>query len=318
MSFFSVKKRIDARRRYGSRDFQVKIREAKAYKRVFDPNPSGFFTRILFVFGFRSKTVRYFIFIIFIIAFYFLVISTDLLVKNITISGNSQVSTEQILNVLNNEGNHRIFLIKQSNYFLFTKNRASQMLSKNIPYVKEIVQFNKSWPSHASLEIKERVPVFALKANNQMYLVDEDGMVMSKVIEVPKHLFIVEDQVVEDYGILENLPNPKLFAFIISTQKQWDSKINSPLVLVKIPGKASPEAQFVSQEGWAAFFDISRPVLSQLGNLALILNREIPVKNRAKLAYIDLRMSKWAYYCYKDSPCEVKPQQVEEESKATE
>ena len=318
MSFFTAKKRIDARRRYGSRDFQTKVKEAKAYKRVFDPNPAGFFTRALFMFGLRSKATRYLVAVVFIVAFYFLVISSDLLIKDIAVSGNYQVSTDQILNTLNEQGNRRVFLIKQNNYFLFTRGRANGMLVKNIPYVKEIVQFNKSWPSRASIEIRERAPVFVLKANNRMYLVDEDGMVMTEVTIEPKNLFIVEDQVIEDYGIMENLPNPKLFAFIISTQKQWNSKISSPIVLVKIPGKASGEVQFVSAEGWGVFFDISRPVLSQVGNLALILSREIPASRRTQLAYIDLRLSKWAYYCYKNSPCEVKPQQPAEEQKPVE
>lgn len=65
--------------------------------------------------------------------------------------------------------------------------------------------------------------------------------------------------------------------------------------------------QFVSSEGWEVFFDINRAVDSQLSNLNLIITRQVPAKNRLELAYIDMRVDKSVYLCYKSSACVEQP-----------
>jgi hypothetical protein len=50
-------------------------------------------------------------------------------------------------------------------------------------------------------------------------------------------------------------------------------------------------------------FDTTRSVITQLNDLSVLLNKQIAAKDRARLAYIDLRLAKWAYYCFKATPC---------------
>ena len=83
----------------------------------------------------------------------------------------------------------------------------------------------------------------------------------------------------------------------------------------KVPGIAASEAQFVTSEGWGVFFDVNRSVASQLSNLSLLLSRQIPAKDRNRLAYIDLKLPKWAYYCFKNTPCSSVSKPTEEEIK---
>jgi hypothetical protein len=52
------------------------------------------------------------------------------------------------------------------------------------------------------------------------------------------------------------------------------------------------------------FFSTDRPVTNQLSNLSILLAKQIAAGDRARLAYIDLRLSKWAYYCFKATPCQ--------------
>jgi hypothetical protein len=93
--------------------------------------------------------------------------------------------------------------------------------------------------------------------------------------------------------------------------KSWNTKINTPIVSAKFPGKSSSEAQFVTAMGWDVIFDTGRPVSVQLADLAVILSKQINPTELPNLAYIDLRLAKWAYYCFKASPCEQKEKPAE-------
>jgi hypothetical protein len=145
-----------------------------------------------------------------------------------------------------------------------------------------------------------------LKSLDQYYLIDDEGIVVKTTAD-SQNLLVVEDTVEESFATGEALPNPKLAPFIISTNQSWSGKLTSSITGVKFPGKASNEVHFTSSEGWIVFFDINRSAISQLTSLALILNREIPAQNRTRLAYIDLRLSQRAYYCYNESACVEQP-----------
>lgn len=298
------KHRKSQKNRFHSREFKTKVAQARSFKRLLGNGRSWFYR-----FFIQSKSGRFLGILILMILAYYLFLSPRFRIVEAEVSGNQQVSADQIQTALSKIGEDRTFLIPKNHFLLMTKGYTQKVLTSQIPIVKEVVKTHRVWPNRIQLEIVERNEGFILKTNEENYLVDEEGIVIKQSPE-EKDLLVVENQVEENVAISEAL-NPKLAAFIISTQKQWPNKVNSPINLVKMPGKAAQEVQFVSAEGWSALFDINRPVLSQLSNLALILNKQIPAKDRSRLAYIDLRLEKWAYYCYKNSPCQAESQQHE-------
>ena len=148
-----------------------------------------------------------------------------------------------------------------------------------------------------------------IESNGNYFLVNDEGSVVSQ-IESPQKLLVVHDQLVENFVRGETLPNQKLAPFILSMNKSWSSKMSVGIDSVKFPGKSSNDVQFLTKAGWAVFFDTARPVSVQLASLAVILSKQIGQAKLAQLAYIDLRISKWAYYCFKESACEQKEQPV--------
>src|SRR5437868_4920324 len=115
MIFSTHRKKMEPRRRYGSRTFRDKIKTAASYKRIFNPDRGFKFLPS------SNRALRAGIFaavIVVLVAVYYLTISSAFLVTNITIKGNRQVSTGQILDVLDTDSNSRLFLMKKNNYFL--------------------------------------------------------------------------------------------------------------------------------------------------------------------------------------------------------
>jgi cell division septal protein FtsQ len=301
MIFSKHRRKINADKRFKTKVFQSKVKQAQNYKRIIpiSLNPKS---RWMVLFGFRSRLIQ--------IAWaggigvfaYFFIFSGYLKISAIEISGHDRVSGEQVQMVLDSLNSKRTALIPNSNFFLLTRGRFNQTLTQAVPMIKEVKSYKRVWPNKIVVELTERNPGFVMRSNNQDYLVDEEGVVV-RSDATGLNLPLVVDQVIENFDVGEPLPNTRMVTFILSTHKQWDSKISSPITETKIPGKASNEVQFVTQEGWTVFFDTERAVTSQLGNLALILSKQIKASERSNLAYIDLRLSKWAYFCFKNTPC---------------
>lgn len=308
MKIFSPHRRkMEAKRRYGSKEFQNKVKKAQNYKRVFDPNARGFWSAIVRTLRLDSILIRITTAVVILGLAYLLFISPYFLVYQVTVSGNEQVQTAQIEQVFKDETASRWIFIPKNHLVLLSKSAMQETLTGKLPLLKEIKTYKRVWPNRIEFEIIERHPGFALTVDSKIYLIDDEGLVVKEIPDA-QGLPAVFDQVSEPVQVGERLNNTKLVAFILSAARQWPNKINPQLKEVKIPGKAATQAQFMSAEGWGVFFDANRPAESQLSNLSLILARQIPANRRLQLAYIDLRFDKWAYYCYKDQPCEAQPQ----------
>lgn len=291
--------------------FRNRIKLAANYKRVFNPNPRTWFSKILAKLGLASKFWRAIVVVIFLVIVYFLCISPKFLITSVAVEGNSQVSTEAIKDVVETSGRSRLFFIKKNSFFLMTQGRINKLLTAALPTIKEATS-SRTWPNQIKIQIKERLPGFVIETNGNYFLVDEDGIVVSQLDPPPpKNLLIVKDQLTEDFASGEALSNSKLSSFVLSLNRQWNGKVSSRIASIKFPGKESTDVQFVSEEGWSVMFDTGRSVVAQLNSLSVLLNKQIAPKDRSRLAYIDLRLAKWAYYCFNATPCS---QQAQEET----
>ena len=318
MKIFSKHRRkLEPQRRFGTRDFQSKVQKAQNYKRVFRAPASGWLEKFWRRIGLGSKWWRRLGLLAVAVILYFLIISPEFVITEYQISGNSQVSTQSILDVLRHAGESRWFLIKEADYFLMTRGRVNALLTSQLPTIKEITNYRRIWPRGAAITVKERTPGFVIKSSDKYFLIDEDGVVV-KHLDAPGDLIVAEDSVVEDFGTGETLPNHKMAPFIVSMVRAWPGKISVGLSGVVFPGKSADVIQFNSAEGWSVSFDLDRPVNSQLANLNLLLTKQIPAGERPNLAYIDLRSSKWAYYCFKGAACQQQPAQEDQAAGETE
>jgi len=302
MKIFSTHRRkIDANRRYRGPEFQSKVKNAANYKRVFNYNPAKWYKGLGGWFQARGAVWRTLGVITALLLVYFMVISASLSVTNFSITGNTTIPTENIDEVLQTKGSARSFFIRKNNFFLMSEGRVNQLLVSSMPEIKS-VNTKRSWPNKLAVEIIERNPGFVIVSANQYYLVDDEGVVVKPVPDSTGFLR-VENQLAEDFKVGEML-DTKFAPFVTTMARRWEEKISSPVAYVKFPGKASIEAEFVTVMGWSVIFDINRSAIGQLENLNLLLSRQVPARDLPQLAYVDLRLTKWAYYCFKASPCE--------------
>jgi hypothetical protein len=76
MKIFSPHRRkMEAKRRYGGKEFQNKVKKAQSYKRIFDPNGRGFMSGLFRALGLESILIRIVLIAVLLVAGYFLFIS---------------------------------------------------------------------------------------------------------------------------------------------------------------------------------------------------------------------------------------------------
>ncbi|HTL39507.1 MAG TPA: FtsQ-type POTRA domain-containing protein, partial [Methylomirabilota bacterium] len=195
--FSSHRRKLEPKRRFGGREFQNKVKAQLNYKRVFNQPRVGWFNNLWYKIGLGSKIWRWSVFVVFVLIFYFLVLSPRFVIANIKVSGNSQINTQQILDVLNHEGNNRIFLMKKASFFLMSRGMVNKILTTNIPTIKSVTEYKRIWPNSAELTVEERTPGFALRSNGKYFLVDDEGTVV-KPLSDPEGLILADDTVIED------------------------------------------------------------------------------------------------------------------------
>ncbi|HEX5429680.1 MAG TPA: FtsQ-type POTRA domain-containing protein [Patescibacteria group bacterium] len=310
MKIFSKhRKKLEPHRRFGSREFQSKLTSAKNYKRNLGLKSRGSALADIFSKTGLSKAGTFAALLVLAGIIYFAAFSPYFLVKDINVSGNSRIPSQTIVSEIDSLSQKRFFLVPENSLLFLSQGRLSGIFKKNLPDISEVI-LSRHWPDKISLQVTERNPSFVLSATGENFLVDDQGFVIRQVVQNP-NLLQVADQVSEDVSPGSTIGG-KIVPFIVSMQKQWPGKITIPIASAKIPGKAASEVEFVSTEGWSVLFSTDLPVATQLDSLQLLLSRQITPANRAKLSYIDLRLAKWAYYCYKDTPC----QQTSEQSQA--
>lgn len=315
MRIFSTHRRkLDPSRRFGSRAFQDKVKNAANYKRVFTFNPTKWYHGLGGWFSARGAVWRSVGVIVVMAIAYFMFFSRALSINDISVSNNHSITTESIQDALIQSGNSRFFLLRENNFFLMTEGRVNAALAKAIPEVK-FVETQRTWPNKISIKVIERNPGFVILSAGNYFLVDDEGTVV-KQVQSPENFLVAEDQLLENFAQGETL-STKLAPFVTSMNKLWPAKVNTPIARAKFPGKAGSDVEFVTSSGWSVLFSLDRPAREQLNNLVLLLNKQISARDQEKLAYIDLRLNKWAYYCLKASPCQSQEQPEAQEEETT-
>lgn len=237
MKIFSPHRRkMEAKRKYGGKEFQNKVKKAQEYKRIYDPRNSTWIQAFLRTFHLESRITQFFVIAIIGVIGYYLFISPYFLLKDISVSGTERVSIEQVQNALREAGKERWFFIPKTHLLLLSKNYAEQLIIERLPLVKELNSFKRVWPDKVEVEIVERRPGFAFEVGGQNYLIDEEGVAVKELDDLSGLPHVI-DQVNEDMKVGEQLTNTKLVAFILSASRQWPSKIQPALKEIKVPGK---------------------------------------------------------------------------------
>ena len=243
------------------------------------------------------------IFAIIISGFYFLFFYPGFQLKNILISGNQKVKTEDLESVVLNDASTglvnfwKIKINSKSLLFVDDKKINTDIL-KSFPEIGE-VKINKNFLQTITLNVSERKPIGEYcQADNSCFSIDADGVVFDQVSAVPENVTIVR-QALENGQVFsgEQIINQNIISSIDKIQQNLKDnfKINLTQALITSPVRLD----VITSENWKIYFDLdpNSDIGLQITKLNVLLNGGISAVSRKKLRYIDLRPKDRAIVC---------------------
>ena len=216
----------------GSKNKYQKIRRSAMRKRHFSRgNVNEYFHKKSNPNTWQNKVVFFFLSFILIYVTYFLFFSNYFKINQIIIEGNEEIPSlelEEKCNDLLSRG--RFLFAKNDNYFLFDIEELKERLSKD--YLFEELKIEKKYFSTIFINLKEKPHKLFYIIDDNSYLIDENGMVISRldyqeiipeesedrrdkgkimVKEIPKQLVVnqedideQEEKIVKDHELYES------------------------------------------------------------------------------------------------------------------
>jgi hypothetical protein len=255
----------------------------KKNKRSFKKRKKGFLPKILFSIGVFSS-------IIILSAGAFLLFSPRFQIKELSVAGNTDVSTDDIKRIATEQMQKSFSVlgkeVKTGSIFLSVTGGVD-MLKATFPQI-ESISIKKSFPNGLSLEITEKTPYAnwcEQYETSKCYLVDKKGSFIKDILETDGTLMIVNEK--EKY---EEIEKKEIFIHL--------EKIRGELVRDLINTNSfnifKDKVVVRSNLNCDIIFNIYGDLDWQIEKLGIVLKNGKYSKDLNKLEYIDLRFGNQA------------------------
>ena len=239
------------------------------------------------------------ILIVFIGLFYFLVFSSFFQIKEIKISGNQKVLTEDLENTIQNQIVRNLFFFPTKSIFLVNLNKTKEAILGKFPQIIQI-SFKRKFPYTLEAKIEERKPVAVFDQGEKNFLLDKEGIIFEEVAEVGDYLKIKSSNQNQPLNLGDKVVEKELLLSILETGSKLRNDFKIPLEEFLVVSDERFNAKTL--EGWEIYFNLKGDLSWQLTKLKADLEEEIPPERRKDLEYIELRFGNFAPYKYRESP----------------
>ena len=216
-------------------------------------------------------------------------------IKDIKISGNQKIQTQDIENLIKEKINQKLLFFPQKSIFLIKSNEIVESLLEKFLQA-DSVNLKRRLPASLIVEIQERLPLGVWCEGENCFYIDKEGIIFEE--NPPKTEFIIKSEEKRTQGFLgEKVIEKTLFESIFEIQRKLKESLKINIEEIIILEKEKINAK--TSEGWEIYFDPTNNIDWQLTKLSLVLEKEIPPERRKDLEYIDLRFGNFAPYKYK-------------------
>ena len=239
---------------------------------------------------------------------YLLLFSPFLLVDNIVIEGNQDVSSLDISRAVENSLNRKYFKVFDSrNYFLVNMGNISGAMKSNFDRL-EVGSVEKHFPGTIFIRVIERKAEIVWCSAGVCYFVDKDGLAYGgaagaedeeeeeEELRSKRFLVVVDDGAIP-VEIGKTVINPDYIGFIEAA----DAMIRDDLKLeaaesYHTPGTASREIGVKTVEGWILKISSEYSIDEAKKTIQMLFEKDLNEETRKNLDYLDLRIKGKIYY----------------------
>jgi len=217
-------------------------------------------------------------------------------IKEIKISGNKKVSTNDISELINQEIIRNFWKFSSKSIFLANVGKAKDDLLKKFPQIEDI-NFKRKLPGSLIVEAKERTIVAIFCPDSDCFSIDKGGVIFEKIdvisSEFPK---ITNIQGKTKFYLGEKIIDEMILSFIIDVKNKLAT--TSKIAIQEFDLISDQKLILKAKEGWEVYFNLTEDSDWQVEKLVIVLEKEILPEKRKDLEYIDLRFTR-VYFKYR-------------------
>lgn len=242
----------------------------------------------------RIFWIPFFSLVFFLGIFYLIFFSSFFQIREIKISGNLEVRTKEIEDLVLTQISKNIIFFPNRSIFLFDSKKVSQSILDSFPQIEK-ANFKKNFPDKLKLEIKERNGLAIFCQAEKCFLIDGEGIIFKEISSQQEFRIesLKEDQIKLGRRIIEK----ELLSKILSIKDKLDKDFKIPLEKIAI--LSDERINVKTLEGWEIYFNPKKDIDWQLVKLKAVLDEEVPPQRRKDLEYIELRFGNFAPYKYR-------------------
>ncbi len=230
--------------------------------------------------------------------FYLAYFSSIFQIKEIKISGNHKVSTEDLQSIIQNEIEKKALLFPSKSIFLTNLNKINETIIDKFPQIAK-ADLKRNLPDTILVKIEERKPTAIFYQEENQFFVDREGIIFEAASETkPEILKIRSQNLKEELKLGEKVIEKEQLFQILDFATRLKSDFGIPLKEFIIVSEE--KLTVITTEEWEVYLDPREDTEWQLTKLRAVLEEEILPENRKNLEYIDLRFGNFAPYKYKD------------------
>lgn len=236
--------------------------------------------------------------LIFIISVsYFLFFSSFFQIKEIRISGNYKISTENLQETIKENLGKKILSLPIRSIFVLDSKQIEKNILDKFPQIG-LIKIERKLPKILNVRVEERKPIIILNSGENNYFLDKEGICFEKVsnddFQLPR---IKSINLSGDLDLGTQIVTKELINSILA--------VISELKSLAIPPK---EVEIVSDEkidvktemDFNIYFTSKKDINWQLTKLKAVLEKQIPPEEIKNLDYIELRFGDFAPFKYRD------------------
>lgn len=219
---------------------------------------------------------------------YILFLSPIFKIRAVEVSGNREVSEEEIKNSFT-----------YGNIFLVSENKIKNDLIKKIPKIGDLEIKKNLIKRIVKLIVKERgrlgITCQVKEEIENCFYVDKQGVIFEQAPQTSGSLILlIKDYSQREYEIGKKIFEQEIVDFISQAREGLSSEIGLMISDFNILSFPAKDLKAITGEGWYIIFDLEGDIKSQLLALKAALIEKI--KDRESLEYVDLRIENRIYY----------------------
>lgn len=240
-------------------------------------------------------------------AAYFIFVSDFFEVKNLKLSGNAEVKSEELEKFIFDEiRRSRIYSDLRGDMLLMGADRLEKIISNRFNIVRK-VEVRKKYPNELEISISEK-SITAIWCRAFCYWLDEEGVVFEpfskneSVKAGSNDAMMVLDDENTPLKIGDKVADKNFLDFARIVRRSLKDELSLDYDNLKTPGVITDEIWVQTRQNWRIFFNVKGDAEEEVLLLKQILKEKITPDELKKLEYIDLRIKDKVFYRTKNMP----------------